>query len=177
MTGITTARYSEPWLLWMLAAYAGIRASSSPKPYVTKRPSKLTLSSPSSGSTSATNRHCRPPCHSRSLFRDRLRAGYENGTSTRYAIKQSNRADRISNAGRNETHRSSYSLPPPSTFRFDQIFQCEQFDTELSAPWGPHGSWAMRSRRVKWLLLERLRNLTKKHFISSVTRWTKLGDE
>ena len=101
------------------------------------------------GSTSATNRHCRPPCHSRSLFRDRLRAGYENGTSTRYAIKQSNRAHRISNAGRNETPGSSYSLPPPSTFRFDQIFQCEQFDTELSAPWGPHGSWAMRSRRVK----------------------------
>ena len=23
MTGITTAGYSEPWLLWMLAAYAG----------------------------------------------------------------------------------------------------------------------------------------------------------
>jgi cysteine synthase A len=32
MTGITTAGYSEPWLLWMLAAYAGTRASSSPKP-------------------------------------------------------------------------------------------------------------------------------------------------
>jgi hypothetical protein len=30
---------------------------------------------------------------------------------------------------------------------------------------------------VKWLILERLRNLTKKRFISSVTRWTKLGDE
>jgi hypothetical protein len=25
MTGITTARYSEPWLLWILAAYAGTR--------------------------------------------------------------------------------------------------------------------------------------------------------
>ena len=28
MTGITTAGYSEPWLLWMLAAYAGTRVSS-----------------------------------------------------------------------------------------------------------------------------------------------------
>ena len=39
-----------------------------------------------------------------------------------------------------ETHGSSYSLPPPSTFRFDRIFQCEQFDTELSALWGPHAA-------------------------------------
>jgi hypothetical protein len=40
-TGMTTAGYSEPWLLWMLAAYAGTSASSSPKPYVTERPSIL----------------------------------------------------------------------------------------------------------------------------------------
>ena len=42
--------------------------------------------------------------------------------------------------GHGETHGSSYSLPPPSTFRFDQIFQCEQFDTELSALWRPHAA-------------------------------------
>ena len=40
-TGMTTAGCSERWLLWMLAAYAGTSASSSPKPYVTERPSIL----------------------------------------------------------------------------------------------------------------------------------------
>ena len=32
MTGMITAAYSEPWLLWMVAAYAGTSVSSSPNP-------------------------------------------------------------------------------------------------------------------------------------------------
>src|SRR5215471_12323895 len=45
---MTTAAYSDPWLLWIVVAYASTSSSSSPKPYVTSRPSKSTLSSPSS---------------------------------------------------------------------------------------------------------------------------------
>ena len=38
-----TAGYSEPWLLWMVAAYAGTSMSSSPNPEVTDRQSRNDL--------------------------------------------------------------------------------------------------------------------------------------
>jgi hypothetical protein len=50
--GMTTAGYSEPWL--MVTAQAGTSMSSSPNPYATAGPSKLTVSSPASASTSST---------------------------------------------------------------------------------------------------------------------------